>query len=162
MPNWCDNYATFKNEDITKIDALEAVLLPDEGSEELFNTIRPIPLEEEDNWYNWNLENWGTKWEARIYDYYRDANEINVSFETAWCPPITLYEWMIKNDWEVNAYYHEPGQGFAGNFCKEDDYHEYDLTDRETWEDIDDDIKEFANFESDYEWLMEQTEEDEK
>ena len=56
MPNWCDNYVTFTNSDTSKIDALEAVLLP-KGSEEVFNTIRPIPLEEEDNSYDWRYAN---------------------------------------------------------------------------------------------------------
>ena len=160
MPNYCDNYVTFKNTDKSKIDELEAVLSPD-GDGCIFNTIRPIPLEEEDNSYDWHIQNWGTKWEATIYDFSRDEdNEIGISFESAWCPPIALYEWMVENEWEIDAFYSEAGQGFAGNFCKEDDCYEYDLSERETWEDIPDDIKEFANLESDYEWMKETWEEE--
>lgn len=153
MPNWCDNYVTFTNSDTSKIDALEAVLLP-EGSEEVFNTIRPIPLEEEDNSYDWHIQNWGTKWEARVYDFHRDDNDINISFETAWCPPIALYEWMTEQGWEVDAIYNEPGQGFAGQFSEgEDDYYAYDLSDEDSWKNIPLDIQEFADLEGYAEWL---------
>ena len=37
------------------------------------------------HWYDWNWENWGTKWGA--HDTYKiDKN--NICFKTAWCPPL--------------------------------------------------------------------------
>lgn len=40
------------------------------------------------NWYGWNVTNWGTKWDADVADVVRDGdNEWRVVFSTAWSPP---------------------------------------------------------------------------
>ena len=66
MPNWCDNSLTITASK-EKIDAIEAGLKLQEKV--LFQTIRPRPESEEESWYEWNVNNWGTKWEASVYDY---------------------------------------------------------------------------------------------
>jgi len=38
-----------------------------------------------DNWYDWHLANWGTKWNA--YDQYSDEGSEVISFNTAWSNP---------------------------------------------------------------------------
>jgi hypothetical protein len=38
-----------------------------------------------DNWYDWHLANWGTKWNA--YDQYSDEGSEVISFNTAWSTP---------------------------------------------------------------------------
>ena len=151
MPNYCDNSATITNADSSKIDELEKVLLSEEG--ELFQAIRARPLEEDDNSYDWNCQNWGTKWGASLIDFDRqDENTIWVSFESAWSPPIALYEYMSNNGWEVDAIYHEPGMEYAGNFIDGvDNCYEYDITEEDTWKPIPMDIQDFADFEGLYE-----------
>lgn len=117
MPNWCDNQLTLVNSDTSKIDAIEAVLT-DKENQQLFKHLRSY----EGDWdYGWCVENWGTKWESRIIDWERLAeNEIIVYFETAWGPPLALYEYLHESDegWDVEAYYHEPGMCFAGMYIE--------------------------------------------
>lgn len=42
--------------------------------------LMPRPQEEEDNWYHWNLDNWGTKWGC----YDQDIEGDLLHFTTAW------------------------------------------------------------------------------
>ncbi len=53
-----------------------------------FNQIIPAPKHEGDGWYNWNCENWGTKWNAY------DCKQIDggVQFDTAWSAPRPVIE----------------------------------------------------------------------
>lgn len=145
MPNWCDNSATISNQDKTKIDELEKVLA-DKDNQQVFNHLRPRPADQEENWYDWNVNHWGTKWDISIIDWDReDEHTIWISFETAWSPPTALYYYLEENGWEVNAYYHEGGMGYCGKFENgEDEYYEYDFSDRESIESLPEDIEDFA------------------
>jgi hypothetical protein len=129
MPNWCDNTLNISHSDKTKIDKLEAELskLNEEGRSqaELFEHFRPNPSGE---WnYMWSVENWGTKWDASIIDWERlDDESMVIYFETAWGPPIALYNFLVEDDWNIEAFYHEPGMCFAGVYDNgSDDYYEY-------------------------------------
>ena len=42
--------------------------------------LMPRPQEEEDNWYHWNIDNWGTKWGC----YDQDVEGDQIHFTTAW------------------------------------------------------------------------------
>ena len=42
----------------------------------------------ENNWYDWSLKNWGTKWDCYRYEVYPDKSL--VSFQTAWSAPIPV------------------------------------------------------------------------
>jgi hypothetical protein len=83
------------------------------------NCLVPIPKRQEKNWYEWNIKNWGTKWEidpdglqrhkinGRTYKYY---------FDTAWSPPD---EWLKKvgelyPTIKFKLKYKEPGMRFKG------------------------------------------------
>jgi len=158
MPNWCDNAVTISHEDKSKIDAIEAGLAKEE--KEFFNVIRPRPASEEDNWYGWNVNEWGTKWEASVHDWNReDDNTIWVSFDSAWSPPTALYGFMHDEDgYDVRAYYHEGGMSFCGRFEDGyDDYYEYDIGDISN---IPEDIADYADLEYRHdEWIDEQQEE---
>lgn len=144
MPNWCYNTATVYHEDKSKVDGLEQELLKEKA--EPFNYLRPNPAGEWD--YGWSCENWGTKWDVSIMDWEReDDNTIVMHFDSAWSPPITLYEFLeSEQGWSVRAYYHEPGMGFAGKFEDGyDDCYEFDWTDRESIENLPEDILDFSN-----------------
>lgn len=146
MPNWCDNSVTLSHSDKAKIDALFAVL-SDEQNNEAFYHLRPRPADQDEDWYNWNISNWGTKWDIHTIDYSRaDDHTIWISFETAWSPPIALYEYLVDEGWEVEAFYHESGMAFCGKFTNEDgdEYYEYDFSDRESIEALPQDIEDFT------------------
>ena len=146
MPNWCDNSVTLSHSDKEKIDALEAVL-KDQQDCEVFYHLRPRPADQEENWYEWNCNNWGTKWDMTIVDFDRyDENTIWISFETAWSPPIAMYEFLVEQDWEVVGYYHEGGCAFCGKFTNEDgdEFYEYDFSDRASIEALPDEIEQFT------------------
>ena len=144
MPNWCYNTATVSHEDKTKIDGLEQELLKEDAQP--FNYLRPNPAGEWD--YGWSCENWGCKWDVSMMDWERqDDNTIVMHFDSAWSPPIALYEFLeSEQGWSVRALYHEPGMGFAGRFEDGyDDFYEFDWTDRASIEDLPEDIADFAN-----------------
>jgi hypothetical protein len=70
-----------------------------------------------EKWYDTNIEWFGTKWdisyEEHMFTFNKD--EITLSCETAWSPPIPFLENLCKM-YKVNAYlfYSEGGVGFAG------------------------------------------------
>ena len=72
----------------------------------------------DDRWYNWNISNWGTKWDingsVEIDDY--DDEQIEINFSTAWGPPIEVCEKLRDMFPEVGFswFYDEPGMETAG------------------------------------------------
>ena len=161
MPNWCDNSVTLRNEDKSKIDALDAVLTNKED-QQVLNHLRPNPTGE---WqYDWSVSNWGTKWDIGIIDWERrDDNEIWISFDSAWSPPTVIYDYLVEQGWEVEAIYHEPGMGYAGMYSTDggDDYYEYDVTDPNFLDELPSDIIEFAGLEDSHrEWVINQLEDE--
>lgn len=163
MPNWCDNRAILRHEDVKVIDALEAEMIKknDDGLSMAcpFQHLRPRPLAEED-WYNWNIQNWGSKWDANTIDWDRGGdNELTIYFDSAWSPPVALYEYLTEQGWEVDAVYHESGMGYAGMFVDgEDFYHEYDLSDLDSIEQLPEEIIEFGGLREEHEYWKEENE----
>jgi hypothetical protein len=85
------------------------------------------------DWYDWNVNNWGTKWDFALDSVERtDDNTVVASFESAWSPPTTAYERLMELGFEIEAFYYEPGMGFVGKWdngvdeCYE--YHGQDST----------------------------------
>jgi hypothetical protein len=84
----------------------------------------------EDGWYTWNVNHWGTKW-----DFGKDKLDdplvvqdglASISFDTAWSPPIQLYDRLVELGYDVDATYFEPGMGFCGVYYNgDDDYVDY-------------------------------------
>ena len=142
MPNWCDNSVRLTHSDKSKIDALQDVLHSED--KRVFQHLRPNPSGEWD--YNWSVQNWGTKWDISVIDSERcDDNTMWISFETAWAPPIALYDYLWTEGWEVEGLYHEPGMAYAGMYKDgEDDYYEYDFRDLESLEALPEDVQEFT------------------
>jgi hypothetical protein len=122
MPNWCENVVTFTHKDPTQIERLATAF----NKGKLFGEFFPCPPELLENygWYQWCVENWGTKWDINTYDsveYTPGDTAIAVDFDTAWTPPIGFYREM-EDKWgfEVEAFYHEPGAEFAGSYSDGD------------------------------------------
>jgi hypothetical protein len=61
-------------------------------------------------------------------------------------PPIEFYEYLVQDEWIVNALYHEPGMQFCGRFTndKGDEFYDYDSDDKNTIEVIPQEILDFT------------------
>ena len=128
MPNWCNNSLTISHKDADTLDNLMAQIRAD-GDERLFQHIKPMPEELRDttspsdspNWYDWSVDNWGTKWDACSMDYEEYDGIVTFSFDTAWSPPLPVYEALADMGFEVQAYYVEFGMMYAGSWhCNAD------------------------------------------
>lgn len=62
-----------------------------------------------DNWYDWNIQNWGTKWNA--YEQYSIKDSYSISFQTAWGTPFNAIQ-------KLSAKY--PTLRFDIEYCDED------------------------------------------
>lgn len=74
----------------------EVVLIPVENNTE--EKCRQLVAEfGADNWYDWNIKNYGTKWDASATEFDLDVESFNVWFDTAWSPPgIFLEKLQVK------------------------------------------------------------------
>jgi hypothetical protein len=115
MPNWCTNSLTLTGKK-EWIDALVKVSETDD--KDIFMHLRPCVEDAEwysEKWYSWNCDNWGTKWDGNeVMIGSCDGECIELHFDSAWSPPITLYEYLVENGWEVKGYYYEEGMQFCG------------------------------------------------
>ena len=72
----------------------------------------------DDRWYNWRVQNWGTKWDA--YTMEIDDTDMphgfEVNFETAWSPPEEVCHAIREqfDDLSISWFYDEPGCELAG------------------------------------------------
>jgi hypothetical protein len=182
MPNWCSNTIDLYASD-EKLDEFEKFLTEKEGKE-WFDFFLPCPQELKDggpvgfsaepdenakaltekygaaDWYTWSVDNWGTKWNCDVHDWYRDGGKISFSFDSAWAPPTKLYEKITEDGYfEVDAHYWEEGMCFVGRFSDGfDDYYEY--SDLESLEDIPEEIVEMWNLQERLEEDLENEEDD--
>lgn len=110
MPNWCMNRAKFTNNKETIDKIAEAA-----NGEGFFRTFVPA---EKDVFLQ--TEAWGTKWDLNREDItieYADDSTIDLSFDTAWCPPINFYEkFREKFGGEIQATFFEPGVDIIGEY----------------------------------------------
>lgn len=116
MPNWCNN--TIKVQATKeRIDEFEKFLNENDGKE-WFTHFRPLPEElTNEGWYEWSINNWGCKWNCDANDWHRiDENTISFWFDSPWGPPLALYEFMVDEEFDVRASYHEEGMAFVGEF----------------------------------------------
>ena len=116
MPNWCNN--TIKVQATKeRIDEFEKFLNENDGKD-WFTFFRPLPEDLlNEGWYEWSINNWGCKWNCDANDWQRiDENTISFWFDSPWGPPLALYEFMVDEEFDVRASYHEEGMAFVGEF----------------------------------------------
>ena len=126
MPDWVNNQLNI----VGTIEEVKSLYSKIKENGELLNAMVPQPdnlymgpLDKEKklelkkegipNWYDWNNENWGTKWDVEDLDI--DYSEINgkgyisAHFESAWDAPREAYDTFRYNnkDLEVEAYIEE-------------------------------------------------------
>jgi hypothetical protein len=118
MPNWCNNTATVHVDSEEKKNDLLKWFRGDSP----FNDICPQPEGAEEVWYNWRIENWGTKWEPEvetIHDDFDKYKTVHLDFVTAWGPPTGIYQKLTELGYKVYAAYIEPGMDFCGTYSPE-------------------------------------------
>ena len=126
MPNWCENILQLKHSNKSKLEeALQAF-----KDEKLLDWFVPMPdhiklggvsgyeMLSEDNWYGWRCKNWGTKWDIAEVGYkWVSDNCLELSFDTAWDPPISAYDAAVAvHGFELVAFYNEPNMAFCGEY----------------------------------------------
>ena len=154
MPNYCSNYLTLTHKDPAMIvrakEALdrgeflqEFIPVPEElqivaGS--VGNPVEQAKLEADTNrniekygygnWYDYCVNEWGTKWDVggdgQEVDITEDGTMLTTYFDSAWAPPTNAYEKLQDMGFGVEAMYYEPGMAFAGKWDHgSDDYYEF-------------------------------------
>ena len=73
---------------------------------------------QDDRWYNWRVQNWGTKWDCYTLEI-EDSDMphgFEVTFETAWSPPEEVCTAIREQypDVSISWFYDEPGCEIAG------------------------------------------------
>ncbi len=154
MPNWCNNTLEITHEDPAMIERVRTAFK--EGR--LLDEFVPVPkelhivagrvgddadpeqidLEAQEksnretfgyaNWYDYCVNEWGTKWDIGGDDYNEPQeipNGLIMSFDSAWSPPVAAMEKFQDLGFSVRLYYYEPGMCFAGIYDEDgDDYYE--------------------------------------
>ena len=141
MPNWTANNVLFVGKK-KQLKTLKTMLKSNENDFD-FNNIIPMPKnifrgnlgrEEEEkygknNWYDWSIENWGTKWNSVGTRVELKDGSLYYTFDTAWdCPREIVNALMrmrktilkdIKISWEC---IHEDGYEEETIIDIEEDY----------------------------------------
>lgn len=185
MPNWSNSRITISINPHAKLtqaekqvrwevwrDLLNAIEKWEENdcdedkSPDVFQIIHPRPKEEDENWYDWNTENWGTKWDMRVYRCSFEDEELTLYGETAWNAPIGILKKLVSlgfnmkhlfastenDDWGYHIHrneglpfpYKRQHYGYPHRIG-DDDLEDFDVEDVETQVSLDDDeIYEYA------------------
>jgi hypothetical protein len=144
MPNWCENSVTFTHADTAAIKRVADAFKTGEFMSQFFPCPRELtettsgsfgdPDEQKalllkqaanelkygvPTWYEWCINNWGTKWDVGSEHfeptYTEGDTSITVSFDSAWGPPLEFYSKMTDElGYSVKAYYYESGMAFCG------------------------------------------------
>jgi len=128
MPNHTDNRVILSHADSQKIDDIYNVMNTDDAL--LLQHIIPMneSLLDGGDWYDWRLDNWGTKWD--IYETHCtriDANTLSMTFYTAWSPPIPVFDKLTDMGYEINARYLDEGWMYVGEYVDGDDWSTDDI-----------------------------------
>ena len=116
MPNWCWNNLEVSGDEIQLREFVEKSTTNIESSDE-FSFEGTLPRGDRKDWYDWSVENWGTKWDAcESTICNNDINYFSVSFESAWSPPINWIDNIMQDfpDLCFTLEYEEPGMCFGG------------------------------------------------
>ena len=121
MPNHCQNLLVFERRnaiDVNKIQEKITTL----GELDFSRWLPEIP--ENDNWWQWRVDNWGTRsnaYETSIYigfdveDRADRFYDLEIRFQTAWGPPLVAIEQLYAFvGWPFKFHYFEGGWGSFG------------------------------------------------
>jgi len=175
MPNWCNNYLVLEHEDPEMINRAKKAY----ADGRLLDEFCPVPKDlhvvagrvgndedpeqiklEEDtkrnlevhgyaNWYDYCVNEWGTKWDVGGDDMLTEdgPNALRMSFDSAWAPPVAAMDKFMDLGFKVKLVYWESGMCFAGIYDENgDDYFDYtDMSADEVAESINPELDECMN-----------------
>ena len=116
MPNLCTNSLSLDGPAADVAAFVAAV----HGQESITAALLPVPADQADNWYEWSLANYGTKWGD--YDtyltYHHDDTGALYRFTTAWTPLCEGIR-LISRKFPTITFtlvYDEPGDELMGGY----------------------------------------------
>ena len=151
MPNWCSNDLSLEGDKDKILAAMKDIHPIDDGGSvdenvvefnlavpmpaELVDTVSPArgddatrkrlrAMHGADNWYDWSVNNWSTKWTGlECFVGWQGDNYYSIEFESAWAPP---ENWLKKlapkhPDVKFSLTYDEPGLCFDGELTMQGD-----------------------------------------
>lgn len=134
MPNWCYNEIEIIADEKTLNDLEDAA-----KKNKLLNFIKPMPPELEDtkspsdnpNWYDWCINNWGTKWDISPIRIEKTNKKLSILFDSAWSAPLEVIDFLWNSGKVESLYlsYWEPGMDFGGVYKDGDIFHINSMTD---------------------------------
>jgi hypothetical protein len=126
MPNWCANTIEISSSK-ENIDEFERYLNENNGKNWFDYFVDPV-AEDDENWYQHNLDKYGCKWNCDAQDWTREGDKISFWFDSPWAPPTNLYETIAADgEFDVTAHYLEEGMAYVGRFADgEDEYYDYE------------------------------------
>jgi len=70
----------------------------------------------ESAWWDWRVQNWGTKWDIEATLDCDEEGYLEYYFDSAWSPPVEWLQKVAKDFPELSfrLHYDEPGVGFSG------------------------------------------------
>ena len=117
MPNWCNNELKIYGDDKQlKKFIKKAKGTKKDKSDLVMNNLLPLPKEKDGDWDDWQVKNWGTKWDIEATLAFEDEGIAEYYFNSAWSPPIQFFENISKKypDLVFVLKYDEAGAGFTG------------------------------------------------
>ena len=117
MPNWCENELTVRGD-----GAMTFYEENKEEGEKDLSFAKSVPMPEGEDWYSWNIDHWGTKWDACDTHYAYHEGEASYGFDTAWGPP---EKWLVAvgqkyPNLRFTLDYSEPNMNFRGRMVVEE------------------------------------------
>ena len=112
MPNHCCNKLVMSKATLPIV--LKNYVRKDEKGEEIFDFERILPIGDVTDWYDQRVEKWGTKWVG--YDL--SIGDTEISFYTAWSPPLPIIKKLAELHKELvfRLEYYEVGIAFRGTY----------------------------------------------
>ena len=157
MPNWCNNYLELEHDDPEMITRAKRAFAEGKLLEEFCpvpeslhivagrvgdsdeqkkleeDTARNIATHGYGNWYDYCVNEWGTKWDVGgdgDQATQVGPTDLRMNFDSAWAPPVPAMEKFQDLGFKVKLVYWESGMCFCGLFDENgDDYYDYsDMT----------------------------------
>ena len=141
MPNWCSNSMVVTG-DPEQVGIFVEQMISDSKKGDMtdlsvldFGAVVPMPpllMERKSpsddgsiTWYDWSIENWGTKWnacDAHMEEYKKGDKQAFYNYETAWGPAMAWQEKVIEYfPWlRFDFEWEELGMNFCGSMTGAD------------------------------------------
>lgn len=138
MPNWCANETIIKG---TAEEIQEFLTIANYQGGTIPTLCEPfIPRPESDDkpefdWYNWSVENWGSKWSPDVnwIELSEDGTRLFLNYDSAWSPITQFWKTISERfkSFKIDNRYVEEGMAYMGQEIIQDG-----ATQAEAYEDI--------------------------